>query len=272
MNLEVDKLLVERESDRGKAQWVDDEGLGEVEGRFNSYPPKLSFAQVGILSQLSLPKRLGTGRKTLQHKRTPSTSYNFEPISPGRRSQKFQNQAVEHGIWKAAQFTAAYAVNLMKISLCHLHEPLAVLLCFYLLTLMAVHVSESLGRVFLPACSIPGLSSLAFCQYGTIPPVSRSFSSRKATTPHFADYLTLADIQAQSFEALLRESAGGSALSLEIKRAEMATSDLVARVRVSEMKSKEALARSLSEFIHDSRKTARGLQKLTSKVGGAVDK
>ena len=75
-----------------------------------------------------------------------------------------------------------------------------------------------------------------------------------------------------AFEQLLEDSAGGSGLSLEIKQAEMATSDLLARVHVSDLKAKDSLASSLSEFIDDAKKTARSLQKLTSKVGGAVDK
>jgi hypothetical protein len=58
---------------------------------------------------------------------------------------------------------------------------------------------------------------------------------------------------------------------LEIKKAEMATTDLVTLVRVSDLKSRDMLADLLARFVDDAKKTGRGLQKLSSKVGGAVD-
>ena len=86
------------------------------------------------------------------------------------------------------------------------------------------------------------------------------------------DYSVLMDVQGKSFEKMLQESAGGSRLSLEIKLAELATSDLLIRVRISDLDTGGGLAASLTDFIHDAKKTARGLQRLTSKIGGAVDK
>lgn len=65
---------------------------------------------------------------------------------------------------------------------------------------------------------------------------------------------------------------GGSGLSLEIKKAEMATIDLGTLVRVSDLKSRDLIAESLGEFVEDAKNTGRGLQKLSSKVGGAVDR
>jgi hypothetical protein len=79
-------------------------------------------------------------------------------------------------------------------------------------------------------------------------------------------------VQSVTFEQLLDESAGGSGLSLEIKKAEMATSDLVTLVRVSShFKSRDLLAEALTQFINDAKRTGRGLQKLSSKITGAVD-
>ena len=80
------------------------------------------------------------------------------------------------------------------------------------------------------------------------------------------------NIQSHSFGHLLQELAGGSGLSLEIKKAEMATSDLVTRVRLSEFNARDSIARALSEFVSGAKKTGRALQRLTSKVGGSVDK
>lgn len=88
----------------------------------------------------------------------------------------------------------------------------------------------------------------------------------------WADYPKLIDVQSRTFEQLLEDIAGGSGLSLEIKKAEMATNDLVTLVRVSDLKSRDLLANTLVGFVEEARKTARGLQKFTSKVGSAVDR
>lgn len=87
-----------------------------------------------------------------------------------------------------------------------------------------------------------------------------------------ADYPRMVEIQSKTFEQLLDESVGGSGLSLEIKKAEMATRDLVTLVRMSKLTSKDLLANALVDFVDDARNTAKGLQKLSSKVNGAVDK
>jgi hypothetical protein len=79
------------------------------------------------------------------------------------------------------------------------------------------------------------------------------------------------NVQSATFEQLLDESVGGSGLALEIKKAEMATSDLITLIRVSELRSRQVLADTLAEFVEDAKKTGRGLQRLNAKVGSAVD-
>lgn len=80
------------------------------------------------------------------------------------------------------------------------------------------------------------------------------------------------EIQSKTFEQLLDESIGSSSLALDIKKAEMATSDLVTVVRISDLRSKDQLANALSGFSDNARETARGLQKLNAKISGSVDK
>ncbi|KAH7868344.1 uncharacterized protein C8R40DRAFT_1027372, partial [Lentinula edodes] len=80
--------------------------------------------------------------------------------------------------------------------------------------------------------------------------------------PLWADFPRLMNIQSSTFEQLLDNSVGGSGLSLDVKKAEMAMSDLVVLVKFTD---------ALSSFAHDARRTGRGLQTLGSKVGGAVD-
>jgi len=81
----------------------------------------------------------------------------------------------------------------------------------------------------------------------------------------------MVEMQSKSFEQLLDESVGGSGLALEIKKAEMATTDLVTLVRVSKLTSKDLLAEALVEFVGNARETARGLLKLSAKVSSSVD-
>jgi hypothetical protein len=78
-------------------------------------------------------------------------------------------------------------------------------------------------------------------------------------------------VEGKTFESLLDEAVEGPGLALEIKKAEMATSDLATLVRVSKLNSREILADSLSEFVKDARKVGRGLTRFSSKVGGTVD-
>lgn len=178
-------------------------------------------------------------------------------------------QVVIDIFWTAGKYTAEYFVILVMKTLSHLHQPLALLLSFYIFTLMASYIS---GRVFqglTPICVIPGISTLSICRLQDVNP-QRSGPDKDAT-PNSPDYAMLMNTQGRSFENLLRELAGGAGLSLEIKKAEMATSDLVARVRLSELSSKDSMARTLSDFVITARRTGRGLQRLTSKVGGSVD-
>lgn len=80
------------------------------------------------------------------------------------------------------------------------------------------------------------------------------------------------NVQGKAFETLLEESVDGPGLALEIKNAEMATSDLIMLVRVSDLKSKDRLAATLVQFVEDARKAGRSLTRFNARVGGAVDK
>lgn len=170
--------------------------------------------------------------------------------------------------WTAAKFTGKYSLLLVMKTLGYLHQPLALLLSFYLFTLMASYASQRVFQGLSPICAIPVISSLSICLLWKTPPPS---GSSKSAAPKSPDYSLLMNVQSKSFDHLLQELAGGAGLSLEIKKAEMATSDLVARVRLSELSARDSIARVLSEFVIGAKKTGRDLQRLTSKVGGSVD-
>ena len=118
--------------------------------------------------------------------------------------------------------------------------------------------SNAFRAVVAPLCWVPGIAGTPMCY--TPPKI-----------PKFADYSKLAEIQGATFEQLLDESVGGSGLSLEIKKAEMATTDLVTLVKVSKLTSKDLLADALVEFVSNAKETSRGLLKLSAKVSSAVD-
>ncbi|THH05860.1 hypothetical protein EW145_g4488 [Phellinidium pouzarii] len=145
-----------------------------------------------------------------------------------------------------------------------LKRPLSLILVLWAVAFTLNSLSASLRAAFYPLCIIPGISRSPLC--------TRSIATgENAGHPQHAEYPKMVEIQSKTFEQLLDESVGGSTLALEIKKAEMATADLVAVVRTSDLKSKDILADSLGAFVNNARDTARGLQKLNAKVSGSVD-
>ena len=173
---------------------------------------------------------------------------------------------VEDALRSGATFTLSYVWDIVSTALSLLRKPLAVLLVIYGLALISAHAFRSLQIIVSPFCFVPGFSRSSLCH---------DFSARQNDTaqkPQWADYPKLVEVQSRTFEQLLEETAGGSGLSLEIKKAEMATNDLVTLIRVSELRSKDLLATTLVGFVEEARKSARGLQRFTSRVASAVDR
>lgn len=154
-------------------------------------------------------------------------------------------------------FPFRYVMDVLVNAMNFLRYPFAMLLALWVLS---VALNRAIFAIRTPFCRIPGISSLFLCD--AIGP----------KVPLWADYPKLVDVQSTSFEQLLDESLGGSELSLEVKKAEMVTSDLVTLVKFSDLKSRDMMAQMLQDFVSDARFTGRGLQKLNSKIGGAVDR
>ncbi|KAI0648968.1 hypothetical protein C8Q79DRAFT_948105 [Trametes meyenii] len=163
--------------------------------------------------------------------------------------------------------TVRYVVAILAHALRLLRWPFGLALALWLLGLLLIKLSTTLRVVFAPICFVPGISASAFCR-----PPEVQYTASGEPIPQWANYPKLVEIQSSSFEALLDGSVGGSSLSLEIKKAEMASKDLITLVKYSELKSRDLLAGSLFEFVEDAKNTGKGLQKLTSKINGAVDK
>lgn len=152
------------------------------------------------------------------------------------------------------------AVRVMKLPI---SMAIVVLVCAYALSIM----SDAIASALAPVCSTPVISLLCV----TSKPRNLPRPPNSDRTPQRADFPSLLNVESKTFESLLDEMVEGPGLALEIKKAEMATSDLATLVRVSDLKSREFLADSLSEFVKDARKVGRGLTRFSSKVGGTVD-
>ncbi|KAH9998851.1 hypothetical protein BJV74DRAFT_767474 [Russula compacta] len=151
-------------------------------------------------------------------------------------------------------------VRMMKLPI---SIAIAVMICAYALAIMSGAVRSALA----PMCSIPIVSLLC----PTLGSGGPSHSPNPNRTPRWADFPSLLKVESKTLESLLDETVEGPGLAIEIRKAEMATSDLATMVRVSDLNSREVLADSLSKFVKDARKVSRGLTRFSSRVGGAVD-
>ncbi|KAH8093759.1 hypothetical protein BXZ70DRAFT_1010355 [Cristinia sonorae] len=139
-----------------------------------------------------------------------------------------------------------------------LRYPFTIALFFWMLAMLMNQLGHVFHTVFSPLCYLPGTSNLPLCY--TPPKI-----------PKWGDYPKLMDVQSTTFEQLLDSTVGGSELSLEVKKAEMAVTDLLTLAKVSDLKGKDSLVSTLEDFIGDAKQTGRSLQRLASKVAGAVD-
>lgn len=165
--------------------------------------------------------------------------------------------AVKYGAASSVRYLGAVVTDALRL----LRRPLGWLLFLWLFSVLLVRISDTFRKAFAPVCRVPFISSSSFCRPEDV-----------AQVPQWADYPRLVEIQSSNFEQLLGDTVGGSALTLEIKKAEMATRDLVTLVKYSDLKSKDHLADSLLLFVDDAKATGRSLQKLSSKINGAVDR
>ncbi|KIK55146.1 hypothetical protein GYMLUDRAFT_48098 [Collybiopsis luxurians FD-317 M1] len=236
----------------------------ETTPRSSSLPPTSpkSPRQFSSRKRKNVPRNNPSSRNTSSARRTAAR--------PGR-GREFPTDEWIEGVWDFTKFTLRYVVDVVLGGIHLLRRPLSFLLFLWLLALIVSRITATVKMVIRPLCIIPGISSSTLCQTD---PSGFKLPKHKGTSesaPQWADYPGLINAQSLTFEKLLDESMGGSKLSLDIKKAEMATSDLVGLVKFSKLTSKDLLAESLTGFVEDARRTGRGLQRLGAKVGGAVD-
>jgi hypothetical protein len=154
---------------------------------------------------------------------------------------------------------------------------LVVLVCAYALSTMLGSISSMSGSILstsnaissalAPICSTPIISLV--CRTSLFRPVPLPNSDR---TPRRADFPGLLNVESKTLDSLLDEMVEGPGLALEIKKAEIATSDLASLVRASDLNGRDMLADSLSKFVKDASKAGRGLTRFSAKVGGTIDR
>ncbi|KAF7361325.1 hypothetical protein MSAN_01165100 [Mycena sanguinolenta] len=200
--------------------------------------------------------------------RTSPRKRRFKAAVPSPRKvppakAKMEVLPTEH-IWSGGLFVVMYILDVLKMAIQLLRRPLSFLVFLWMFAFVLHRISHTLKAAFSPLCYIPGISNSALCLPDGYGPASDRSSK-------WADYPTLVDVQSATLDQLLDESTSGSVLALKIKKAEMATTDLVTLVRVSDLKSRDMLGDALRQFVDDARVAGRALNKLNAKVAGAVD-
>ncbi|KAJ7126825.1 hypothetical protein C8R44DRAFT_779661 [Mycena epipterygia] len=242
----------------------------------DSVPAKEEIVEEFISNSRSRsPARSSASNRSSPRKRRFRTVYVAAPApsprkipSPAVPAPKPPNAKIAlptDQVYDGSLFIARYALDVFKIAIQLLRTPLSFLVFLWMFAFILSRISHTLRTTFAPLCYIPGISSSTLCRpdgYAT----PGNHQSLK-----WADYPTLVDVQTATIEQLLDESSSGSALALQIKKAEMATTDLVTLVRVSELRSRDMLADHLRLFVNDARTAGRALNKLNAKVSGAVD-
>ncbi|TDL25382.1 hypothetical protein BD410DRAFT_637531 [Rickenella mellea] len=221
--------------------------------------------------QNATPRKRRPGMKTIFVATSPRKTYPSPRPRPqfSEHESFFTQEEVEVAVKQGVRSTAFYSFDVLSTSISWLKKPLSTFIVLWLIAMILNSLSATFKAAFAPLCIIPGISRSPLCQFPQ--PLPPSVLPQESPRAQHADFPQLVTVQSQTFEHLLDDSVGSSGLALEIKRAQMATSDLVTLVKVSHLTSRDILANALSVFVEDAKRTGRGLQKLSSKVGGAVD-
>ncbi|KAL4062908.1 hypothetical protein J3A83DRAFT_1499522 [Scleroderma citrinum] len=208
------------------------------------------------------PSSIGSGPRKRRRgaKHTPvATSHSNSPVAKAKRPRTpiVTRDEIEGALVAGTRSTVHYCIGVASFVIRCMQRPISIFLFLWVLSLLVSHMSNVLRTALSPLCFVPGMGRTMLCT-----PVQLTPSP---------DFPRLVKAQESMFEQLVGESVGGSALSIEVLKAEMATRDLSTLVRYSDLKSKDSVADLLFAISVDAKKTARGLTKLNSKVAGAVD-
>ena len=233
-------------------QWEDASDTEEASGR-GVMASSTSGSQEARTVSLRKKRRVQT-KTSFVASPTPSKNHSVK----GRKKPPIvEREVLQEALADGVRFTASYAFDVVKNSIEKMRKPLSWFLFLYMFAWLASRMAPTFRSAFSPLCILPGISRSMLC----VP----------VTPVPSVDFTKLLNIQGSTFEQLVEESAGGSQLSIEVLRAEMATQDLSLLVRFSNLKSKDNIADMLRTIGMDAKKTGRGLSKLDAKVVGAID-
>ena len=141
---------------------------------------------------------------------------------------------------------------------------------FAMLWFLFSMMRSQLISVAKPVCSLPIVPRMIpFCRWEVFKESPTHISAGRPV--RWADYPNLVDLQTRTFDQLLDEGVGSKGLATDVKRAEMASNDLITLVRASDLRSRDQIAERLGKFVDDAKGTGRSLHSLGSKINGAVD-
>lgn len=187
-------------------------------------------------SRQSSPRKRKFGQRSTQSSRNTSSSARSGP----RPARHFPTEEWTAEISDLAVSTARYVIDVLGGGISLLRKPLSFLVFLWLFLLLCSYISSAVTRTLRPLCFVPGIRSTSLCMIDSSQ-TKLPKSKGSSVSPKWADYPGLMNAQSLTFEQLLDDSVGGSGLSLDIKKAEMATSDLITLVKFSKLTSKELL-------------------------------
>ncbi|KAJ3528845.1 hypothetical protein NM688_g7937 [Phlebia brevispora] len=188
----------------------------------------------------------------------------FQSQRRRRRSSILFNE-LEDSLWfqNFVFFIIRYTLDILRAAVLMLRYPLAIVLAIWLLTFLSASCMDVIRDFMSPLCHIPVVGSV--CLLMTKAPTAAPSSSQRA------DYPRLGDIQGRALDQLLVESAAGLVRDAEIRTVEMATTDLITLVKVSELNTGEILIDTLQDIAQNARRVEKSLNVLNARVNRAVD-
>ena len=163
-----------------------------------------------------------------------------------------------------------YLLEVLLVAAAWLKRPLSALLFVIVIGFMLSTFMKAAGAVLSPICMLPAMSYIVpICAHEHSRSPIKTPDGKEIGRPAFDELMT---IQTRSLSPVLESVLGGSSMSLEVTKARVAVNDLIAAVELSDLPSRDELARNLRQFTHDARKASHGLQRLNAQLGGSVDR
>lgn len=139
----------------------------------------------------------------------------------------------------------------------------AFILSVLVLMWLSLSLISSTEKLFLPVCNnFIAMTFIPFCHH-------IGGNANTHSPPPAAHYAELVELQSRLENVV--KLAGDGTLSWAVRSSEVAMRDLTMEVRLSDLVSKDTFVDKLVSFSYEAKDTARLLQRLSSRVGGAVD-